>query len=302
MDVALLVHTCDRYAFLYNGFEYFFNRYWDRKVRCRYYFATECIDAQIHGFQNVKSGKGAWSDRLRYLLIHVIKEDYVLYFQEDMWLKEKVSGGFFNQLFDLVQKNQWKQVKLHSADVYKTRPTDHYLEGFNISQLDVQSSDYLMSHQVTLWEKSHLLRLLSKGEHPWRNERKGTQKLRKMKLEIHHCDYFAENGYPEINQNIKPVSRSAYDTVSVNSILNKNVLKFVHELQMDHGDFKQYASRLLYHYTQQLTHDGKAKPRKKDMFKVIKESFCALCQYLKSFQITSAKVSKGWGLDLRLRR
>lgn len=40
-DFALLVHSCDRYELLYKGFEYFFSKYWDFDVKCKYYFATE---------------------------------------------------------------------------------------------------------------------------------------------------------------------------------------------------------------------------------------------------------------------
>ena len=82
--VALLVHSCYRYEFLYKGFEYFFSRHWDFSIPCNYYFATEEIDANIHGFKNIKSGKGEWSDRLIKLLRDNIKEGYILYFQEDM--------------------------------------------------------------------------------------------------------------------------------------------------------------------------------------------------------------------------
>ena len=81
--VALLVHSCDRYEFLYKGFDYFFLNHWDFSIPCNYYFATEIIDANIHGFEIIKSGKGEWSDRLIKILRDAIKEDYILYFQMD---------------------------------------------------------------------------------------------------------------------------------------------------------------------------------------------------------------------------
>lgn len=83
--VALIVHACDRYEFLYKGFEHFFSKYWDFGIDCKYYFATENLTVNIAGFQNIQSGKGPWSDRLAILLTEKIEEDYVLYFQEDMW-------------------------------------------------------------------------------------------------------------------------------------------------------------------------------------------------------------------------
>jgi hypothetical protein len=71
--VALLVHSCDRYQFLYKGFEAFFSRHWNFDIPCNYYFATEEIDAQVKGFKNIKSGKGQWTNRLSALLKQYLK-------------------------------------------------------------------------------------------------------------------------------------------------------------------------------------------------------------------------------------
>lgn len=268
-NVALLVHSCDRYKFLYKGFESFFLRHWDFSIPCSYYFATEEKKVDIKGFYNIQSGKGEWTDRLAVLLKN-IPEDYVLYFQEDMWLNKDVNGTFFKQLFNTAISNAWNQVKLHSSEVYKTVQTNVFIEGFNIARLDNQASDYLMSHQVTLWNKQFLLQQLPKGEHPWRNERKGSKRLKAIDAEIFQADYFAENGKPEININNHPVKRSEYRTISVNGTLNGDVVPFISVLQQGSEDEKQYAAKLLFHYENGLTHDGKPKPRKEDIFKKIK--------------------------------
>jgi len=267
--VALLVHSCDRYEFLYKGFEFFFSRHWPFDIPCNYYFATEEKSVTVKGFTNIQSGKGEWTDRL-VILLNKIPEDYVLYFQEDMWLNKDVNPDFFKQLFQLSIQHQWKQVKLHSSEVYKTTPTNYFIEGFNIATVDVESSDYLMSHQVTLWNKAFLLQQLPKGEHPWRNERKGTKRLKALRPEIYHADYFAENGKPPINTNNHPVERSEYKTISVNGTLNSEVLPYIGELKNAGEPEQRYSEQLLYHYENNLTHDGKPKPRKEDIFKKIK--------------------------------
>lgn len=272
-DVALLVHTCDRYRFLYQGFAYFFQKHWDPAINCRCYFATEEIEVSIPGFNTIHSGKGEWADRLRFLLEQRITERYVIYMQEDMWLNAPVSSSFFNQLFDLVRRNGWKQVKLGSSSVYHTRPTDQYIDGFNIALLDNQASGYLMSHQITVWDREFLIRQLYKGEHPWRNERRGTKRLKKLNPQIYHADYFAENGEPPINQNHPGIIRSGYRTVSANSMLQDNVLPYVTELQQVGPSEQAYAAELLHHHQAQLTHDGLPKPRKEDIFKKIKKFF-----------------------------
>ena len=266
-NVALLVHSCDRYELLYKGFEFFFSKYWDSEIDCNLYFATEEKRVSLNGFENIQSGKGAWADRLAFLLKEKIDEKYILYIQEDMWLNKKINASFFNQLFELAEKNNWQQVKLHSSGVYKTVETSSFIEGFNIAKLDNDKSDFLMSHQITLWNKDFLLKQLHKNEHPWRNERKGTKRLRKINPEIYHIDYFAENGYEEINKNNNPFLRSGYQTISANGVLNSNVEPYMKELKNEGELFKEYASKLEYNYNNNLTHDGNPKPKKVDIFK-----------------------------------
>ncbi len=272
-NFAVLVHTCDRYQFLYPGFHYFFSQHWDFNTQCNYYFATEELAVDLPHFNNIQSGKGEWADRLRYLLQNVIKEQYIIYFQEDMWLTRPVSSSFFNQLFDLINQQQWKQVKLTSSDVYQTKLTNHYIDGFNIAKLDNEASGFLMSHQVTVWDKDYLITQLHKGEHPWRNERKGTKRLKKLNPDIYQVDYFAENGHPPINNNRPEAERSEYFTISGNSMLQGNVIPYIEKLQLAGSAQQSYAKELLNHYNNQLTHDGQPKPRKEDIFKRIKKFF-----------------------------
>ncbi|WP_031530639.1 hypothetical protein [Dyadobacter crusticola] len=266
-NVAVIVHSCDRYELLFRGFEYFFSKYWDFNIKCSYYFITECLSADIQGFKNLKSGRGPWSERLHRVLTEQVSEKYILYFQEDMWMDKWVDKTFFEELFKLAEQKEWTQVKLHSSDVYVTRETENFLNGFNIAIVDNQKSDYLMSHQITLWKRSFLVDQLLKNEHPWRNERRGTKRLRTRNPQILHIDYFAENGQASINHNKQIIFRSQYYCVSHNGTINDSILHFVDELSV--GD-KAYGDKLFYHYQQKLTHDGKAKPRKQDIFKRLK--------------------------------
>ncbi len=266
--VALIVHSCDRYALLFKGFDYFFKENWDFTIPCSCYFATEEIDVNFDKFTNIKSGRGEWTNRLVSLLDQ-IEEDYVLYFQEDMWLNKPINAVFFMELFDLAIKNNWNQVKLNSADVFKTNQTPIFIEGFNISKLINKESGYLMSHQVTLWRKDFLKDQLKPNEHPWRNEREGTKRLRKLNAEVYHADYFAENGMPPHNHNRNPIGRSEYRSISENATLKDNVLPFLHILKLTEG-YTEYAQQLTYNYQNNLTHDGKAKPLKRNPLEKLK--------------------------------
>lgn len=266
-EVALLVHSCDRYEFLYQGFHYFFTKYWDFSFDCSYYFATEEKEPALAGFQVVKSGPGPWADRLAYLLREKITADYVLYFQEDMWLDKPVDARFFQELVALAHQHGWQQVKLHSATVYHTVPTAETVAGFVVAKLNKEASDFLMSHQVTLWRREFLLQQLRRNEHPWRNERNATKRLRQAQAEIFQLDYFAENGSVPINQNHNLLARSSYYTVSVNGTLNHTVVPYIRSLEAGDEQARHYARRLQHNYAHHLTHDGAAPPRKVDIFK-----------------------------------
>lgn len=257
---ALLVHSCDRYELLYKGFEFFFNKFWDFSIPMKYYFATEEKDVIIKNFKTIKSGKGQWSDRLMYLLKEKIKEDYVLYFQEDMWLCKPISGSFFETLFNVVKNHNWKIVKLHDREDYVATAQKLKIAGFSSFLIDASRSKYLMSHQVTLWEKSTLIDQLNQNEHPWRNERNATKRLRKKNIPIVLVRYFFERSCSKQCENF--LLAGEYESVSVNGLLDNNSTIFIKELQQEE---REYSNLLLNHFTNRLTHDGLSRPRKEDI-------------------------------------
>lgn len=268
-NIALIVHACDRYELLFKGFEYFFTKNWNFDIPVTCYFATEELSVDFKNFKNIKSGKGAWSDRLSNLLDQ-IEEDYVLYFQEDMWLSKPVDPEVMTSVFEKAVAQQWLLVKLNSSEVFKTIDTADFIKGFKVSILNNKESQFLMSHQISLWNKAFFKRQLKPGEHPWRNERKGTKRLRKLGPEIFHMDYFAENGSTAINNNAPDVIRSEYQSISFNATLNHNVMPFLEELKSAEH-LSDYREKLANNYKNQITHDGKPKPLKKDLFKRLKD-------------------------------
>lgn len=270
---ALVIHACDRYLFLFKGFEFFFNKYWDDRINCKKYFATEEIEVEIPGFTNIRSGKGEWSNRLRKILLE-IEEEYIIYMQEDMWFAQQVDADSMNNVLAFSLEHKILQFKLHSSEVYKTNPIDQVISGLRVSKIDNAKSNFLMSHQITIWNKDFLKAQLPKGEHPWRNERKGTKRLKKIDYTIYHLDMFAENGKPAINANLQEEKRSKYFTVSVNGTFSENILSLLDEISQS-GDpaIKEYGQQIKFNFENNITHDGLSKPRKEDFFKKLRLAF-----------------------------
>jgi hypothetical protein len=271
-QIALIVHTCDRYQLLYPGFEYFFKKYFPYgDVRISYYFLTEEADYRSDVFTNIKTGKGEWSDRLLEGL-QAIPESYVIYFQEDMWLSKPVDADTLKQVIDFSLTNQISLLKLSSNNVYLTAGVGRFINGLQVTVLDNERSKYLMSHQVSIWKKEFLMAQLRFKEHPWRNERKGTQRLKKLNPAIYHIDLFAENEQQPINANEGTAQVSRYYTVSQNAQFNNSALPFIEEMRAD-AAMKDYALHLENNYHNHITHDGLSQPRKDDIFKKLKRLF-----------------------------
>jgi len=273
-EIALIVHACDRYQLLYQGFEYFFRRNWPfEEIQIKYYFFTEEADYHSDLFVNIKTGKGEWSDRLLSGL-NQIPEEYIIYFQEDMWLSRPVSPETINKIFTFTFDKGINLFKLSSNDIYSTTSTGNYIDGLSVSVLNNNQSQYLMSHQVSIWKKSFLAEQLQYHEHPWRNEREGTKRLRALNAKIYHIDLLGENGQSGINNNGKHLKRGRYYTISQNAQLNHFALRFIERLKKDDNEaIQQYAQQLEHNFNNQLTHDGQAQPRKEDVFKKIKNAF-----------------------------
>jgi hypothetical protein len=266
LDAAILVFGCDRYQLLFKGFEYFFQKYWDHSLNLPKYVSTEQTPISMKSFEYIPSGSGAWADRLVNTLSQ-INQQYIIFIQEDMWFSNPLPSGILKEVLAYTISNGLPLVKIHSSPHYVLDKGLTSINGYTLSSLDKSASNFLMSHQISIWDKDLLIQQLKPNEHPWRNERKGTKRLRKSQIDIYQIDLFSENGNRPNNINSADSQYSEYWTVSENAILNPKAKPFIEELK----DFDEtYAKTLEYKMENQLTHDNKARPRKQDIFKKIK--------------------------------
>jgi len=133
-NVALLVYACDRYQLLYKGFDYFFRKNWDSNLKIKEYFATEILDLNFSTYENLKSGKGEWSNRLKRVLDQ-IDEEYIIFFQEDMWMSGKVKDGVLELVLDHMKSHELDLLKLHSSEVYETEEIGVDFNGLSLAKV-----------------------------------------------------------------------------------------------------------------------------------------------------------------------
>ena len=172
---AILIFACDRYELLFEGFDYFFDKYWGDKNPLKKYFSVEA--------------------------------------------------------------NNLKLVKLHSSGVYKTEHTGVNFGDYALAEVIKNESQFLMSHQVSIWNKDFLYEQLKDNEHPWRNERRGTKRLKKSDQKIYQIDLLSENGNVPINDNSSKIEPGEYHTISVNACIHPKAKKFISELQKNNPQY-----------------------------------------------------------------
>ena len=194
-DIAIIIQTCDDYNFLWRGLYLFFSRYWCWDIDWKIYICTEeldfpYIDSRIINLKSSKLGVNGFSTRLNQVLNN-IPESYILYLQDDMWLFPSVDSFYFKYSYFLLKHFEWNGVKIHSKYFYnyKLTPTNKFVKKKRLFK-QTGDSEYLLSHQATIWNKGFLLSIMSTNETPWDNEKNGTERIRKLEdPRIYHLNY-----------------------------------------------------------------------------------------------------------------
>lgn len=191
-DLSLLIHTCDHYEKFWNCMFYTLDFYWDYDSMS-VYFANEeksisdikfdCKgleyrpDKRIKQILTGKTDKNGFSTRF----IEAVKKiptKYVLYMQEDMWLKRSLDKNLLDELIKFMDENNADSVRIHAKlfyyDTYNLEPTDHIICGQRL--LKTKGPSFL-SHNATIWRKDYILKYQSPGEDPWINEERGSERM-----------------------------------------------------------------------------------------------------------------------------
>lgn len=191
-DLSLLVHTCDSYEQFWSGIFYTLDSYWDYNY-IPVYFANEekkmsdividCKgseykpDKRIKQILTKKTDKNGFSTRF----IEAVKRvpsKYVLYMQEDMWLKRSLDKKLINDLIKFMDDTNVDSIRLHAKlwyyDNYIMEPTDYIISG---QRLLKNTGGNILSHNATIWRKDYILKHQLPGEDPWLNEEAGSKRM-----------------------------------------------------------------------------------------------------------------------------
>jgi hypothetical protein len=172
-NLAILIHTCDKYDFCWEGWHYYFQKHWDFSLNCPVYFMNEDKEVKFPLIKHFPSGPGEWSDRLLRGL-NAIPEKNILYLQEDFWLTSPIAIADYFKVFKSLSLNALRIAP--DCDYYYLYRR-FWKHGFPIHRFSSRSK-YLVSHQASIWDKDFFISCLLPNENPWVNEDMGTRRMR----------------------------------------------------------------------------------------------------------------------------
>ena len=237
-QICVLVQTCDAYSHFWNGWYKMFDRFWDFNLDWQIYFCNEEVDLPFNDerIKQIKTGKSkqylgtesrewlptfggpkqideGWSDRLLHMLKSVDTK-YILYFQEDQWPKFKIDKELFSDLASFCQSYDVSALKLHRInrlDQTQRLETDIYIKNKKLIQWGSES-EWLVSHQPTIWNREFLIDLTIKGEGFRDNEYAATERLKEKykdnfpKIYSYNHDWFYERSASSGGNWVEPVA------------------------------------------------------------------------------------------------
>jgi hypothetical protein len=174
------------------------------------------------------TGKGEWSDRLIRGLVN-IPEPYVLYMQEDFWLKRTLNDVQLETMMYYAKQGHATRIMGKGK---KLTETLHPHEPPNLLRRFKIDSPYFFGHAATIWYKPHLMACLGPGEDPWRNCYEGNERCKCMHPEPVHYHYPFE-WYEEVHNNVKrtPAWKDANGDRSLPGEISQYGLDIIKEME-----------------------------------------------------------------------
>jgi len=172
-SLCMLVHTCDKYNFCWEGWYLSFLKNWNNE-KIKVFFVNEEKNIFYENIKQIKTGFGEWSDRLIFAL-NKINYENILYIQEDMWFNKKIDINSY--FFDFIEY-EMDALRLLNGVYGNSRHYQFEDNVYNNKYLKFhKNSQYLISHQPSIWKKNFFLENLEIGENPWNNEINGTNRI-----------------------------------------------------------------------------------------------------------------------------
>lgn len=187
-ELAVVVMSCDSYEDAWQPFYLTFRKYW-HDCPLPVYFVSEEKPCTFEGFVPITTAKGmAWSAML-YETLEKITEPYILFLQEDFFLRYTVENTRMEEALQIAKKYQAGMLRLFPCPPPQKSLPDCAFVG----ELE-RNEAYRVSCQACIWEKETLLQVLDKTESIQEFEINGT--IRSNTLEKPFLSYLRPEQNP----------------------------------------------------------------------------------------------------------
>jgi len=177
-EIPLVLHTCDAYEQYWNHWYFFFKKYVTGIPKV-YFLTEEKLPVFASEVTVIKTGKGEWGQRL-ITALEQIPEAQIFYMQEDFWASKQFNPSrYVPQFFD--KKMDALRISFNSP-LYSLDPLEPPLYRFK------HDSDYLMTHQFSLWNRDYFRKWLRPEDGPWTNEVEQSLEIAKTAHAIYLVD------------------------------------------------------------------------------------------------------------------
>ncbi len=199
-NYSILVNTCDKFEDCWDPFFKLFSVYWP-DYKGKIYLNTEYKDYSFPGLDIIAvkgcainnvpfNVRATWSECLKWAL-EVIKEDVVLYMQEDYFLKDLVKNDIVVDFVKLIQdNNEIDCIHLTDQAVIPERKSKYE----NLYEVALKQR-YRICCQAALWQKSVLKSYIRDYESAWQFEEFGSKRAAIMK----HNFYVVDKNWVKLN-------------------------------------------------------------------------------------------------------
>lgn len=171
--VAFVVVSCDNYSDLWDGFIFFYNKYWNNNL-FKSYFITNNKEVKDTSFEVIKTGTDiSWSKNLKSALNNIKTYEYVILTIEDLYLVNHVNNELLLETIDSFIKENGNYLTLIDEPRGDINHCEYYRK---ISK----ESNYRQSATFAIWNRKTLISLLENNENAWEFEKLGVERSKNL--------------------------------------------------------------------------------------------------------------------------
>lgn len=198
-DVSIIITSCDAYKECWRPMVFSLKKYWPDCEYPIYIVTNYAEDDSIKGVQYIKVGddKRSWCT-LTQKALRTLDCDYVIFFQEDYWLRRKVDNEAIKAHIQYVKENHVDYLKIQD-DIRRDNlriGTSEYC----MNPIDIR---YAFNTSIAIWNRKSVMPLLPDGWSGWEFERQIVSYAKEHGIHINsqtlYSPYYATKGIATIS-------------------------------------------------------------------------------------------------------